>query len=136
MKPAPLHHPTPLPDTLRWAVEAAHAKQAASVVLLDLRELGAFADFFLICTGGSSRQIGAVREAIEERLEQGHVRTTHREGRSTDDWVLLDYGRFVVHIFTERARLFYDLERLWRAARRVEFADAARPPTREKEFGR
>lgn len=106
---------------LRWAIEAAQDKQAADATLLDLRERGAFTDFFLLCTGFSTRQVQAIGDAIEERLARGGVRLAHREGYDQAEWVLLDYGGFIVHIFTERARQFYDLERLWRTAQRTDF---------------
>ncbi len=110
---------------LRWAIDAAQNKKAADVTLLDLTDLSAFTDHFLLCTGFSSRQVEAIGEEIEQQLARHGVRLSHREGGSEAEWVLLDYGRFIVHIFTERARLYYDLERLWRAARRTDFRDAA-----------
>jgi ribosome-associated protein len=101
---------------LRWAIEAAQDKKAQNVSVLDLSALSAFSQYFLLCSGTSTPQIEAITDAIEERLRQNGVRPEHREGRSGAEWILLDYGRFVVHIFSERARLYYDLERLWRAA--------------------
>jgi ribosome-associated protein len=108
---------------LRLAVEAAQNKKAGSVTLLDLSGLGAFTEWFLVCTGFSTRQVTAIAEEIEEQLHGLGLRIEHREGTSESEWVLLDYGGFLVHIFTERARHFYDLERLWRAARRIEVPD-------------
>lgn len=108
---------------LRWAIEAAQSKKAADVTVLDLHELSAFTDYFLLCSGFSSRQIQAISEAIEEQLGRRGVFLSHREGDEAAEWVLLDYGDFVAHIFSERARLYYDLERLWRAARRIEIPD-------------
>ncbi|MBI3406691.1 MAG: ribosome silencing factor [Acidobacteria bacterium] len=116
-------HADKLPDAVHWAVEAAQAKQAGVVVVLDLSALSAFTDFFLICSAGSSPQMGAIRDAVEETLHRHNIRPAHYEGRRSDDWTLIDYGGFVVHIFTEQARQFYDLERLWRTARRVEFPE-------------
>jgi len=110
---------------LGWAIEAAQNKKAADVTLLDFGELGAFTDAFVLCTGFSNRQVQAISDAIEEELARRSVRLAHREGYDSAEWVLLDYGGFIVHIFTERARQFYDLERLWRAARRLSFPDAA-----------
>ncbi len=127
MNPSHPHSSRALPEPLRWAVEAAQAKQAAGVVVLDLGELGAFTDYFLVCSAASARQLGAVRDAIEEKLHQHHIRPAHHEGRGSEDWVLLDYGAFIVHILSERARLYYDLERLWRAAPRIEFTDRQAP---------
>ena len=113
-----------LPPQVRAAVDAAQEKQAAEVVVLDLAGLGAFTDYFLICTGFSARQVEAVCEEIEQRLEKIGMRLQHREGKAGGDWMLLDFGALIAHIFTERARHFYDLERLWRAARRMEFGES------------
>ena len=117
--------PTLRPE-LRWAIEAAQDKQAAEVTLLDLTGMGAFTDSFLLCTGLSTPQVKAICDAIEEKLESHHRRPDHREGRSGAEWLLLDYGSFIVHVFTEKIRQFYDIERLWRAARRSDFTAA--PP--------
>jgi ribosome-associated protein len=112
-----------IPLHVRAAIGAAQEKQADDVILLDLDGLGAFTDYFLICTGFSSPQLEAICDEIEERLERAGTRRMHREGKAGSDWMLLDFGGLVVHVFTERARHFYDLERLWRAARRVEFKE-------------
>ncbi len=113
-----------LPPELSWAIEAAQNKKAAEVTLLDLRELGAFTDSFVLCTGYSARQVQAISDAIEEQLAPRGVRLAHREGYDSAEWVLLDYGDFIVHVFSARARRFYDLERLWRAARRSDLPGA------------
>jgi ribosome-associated protein len=112
-----------LPIELRAAIEAAQEKQAAEVTLLDLEGLGAFTNYFLLCTGFSTPQVEAICDEIERKLKKIGTRLQHREGRSGADWMLLDFGGLIVHVFTEHARRFYDLERLWRAARRVEFED-------------
>jgi ribosome-associated protein len=106
---------------VRAAIEAAREKQAAELTLLDLAGLGAFTDQFLLCTGFSARQVEAICDEVERQLHRIGTRLRHREGQSGGDWMLLDFGSLIVHVFTERARHFYDLERLWRAARRVEF---------------
>ena len=116
---------------LRWAIEAARNKKAAAVTLLDLSELGAFTDAFLLCTGFSPRQVQAISDEIEEQLSHRGVRLAHREGYESAEWVLLDYGGFIVHIFSERARLFYDLERLWRAAQQIQIPDVVVPGAAE-----
>jgi ribosome-associated protein len=103
---------------LRCAIEAAQNKQAMDVTVLDLKDLSAFVEYFVLCTGTSDPQMQAIAREVEEQLGRRGVRLAHREGRPGSDWVLLDYGSFVVHIFSTRARLFYDLERLWRAAHR------------------
>jgi ribosome-associated protein len=112
-----------IPPELRAAIEAARAKQAAAITLLDLKGLGAFTDGFLLCTGFSTRQVEAICDEIERQLDLLGIFPTHREGKSGADWVLLDFGSFIVHVFTESAREYYDLERLWRAARRLDFTD-------------
>jgi ribosome-associated protein len=112
-----------IPPKVRAAISAAQEKQAADVVLLDLEGLGAFTDYFVVCTGYSSPQLQAICDEIEVRLERNGVRLLHREGKAGSDWMLLDFGGLIVHVFTERARHYYDLERLWRAARRVEFKE-------------
>lgn len=109
-----------LRSEIRWAIEAAQDKKAQNVCVLDLSQLSAFAQYFLLCSGSSEPQIEAISDAIEERLRQHGIRVEHREGRSGAEWLLLDYGRLVVHIFSERARLYYDLERLWRAAPKID----------------
>jgi len=108
---------------LRAAVEAAQARKAASITLLDLSGLGAFTGAFLICTGFSARQVQAISDGIEEALHRAGFRPLHREGYDSAEWVLLDYGGFVIHVFAERARLFYDIERLWRRAPRLDLPD-------------
>ena len=113
----------PLRDDLRWAVEAAQSKKAAAMTLLDLSHLSAFTGSFLLCSGFSTRQVQAISEAIEEAGAHQGIRLAHREGKAGAEWVLLDFGGFVAHIFTERARKFYDLERLWRAAHRIDIPD-------------
>jgi ribosome-associated protein len=119
---------TPKKDSLqvelRAAIEAAQEKQAVDVTLLDLKGLGAFTNYFLICTGFSPRQVEAISDEIEGKLAEIGTRLQHREGRPGGDWMLLDFGGLIVHVFTEHARRFYDLERLWRAARRIEFDDS------------
>ena len=114
-----------IPDAVAQAVEAAQSKKASGLCVLDLRELGTFTDAFLLCSGASARQVQAISDAVEELLGRRGLRLWHREGYQSAEWVLLDYGSFMVHIFHERARSFYDLERLWRAARRIDYPDAS-----------
>src|SRR5262249_35856534 len=103
------------------AIEAAQEKQAAELTVLDLEGLGAFTDYFLLCTAFSARQVEAICDEIERQLDCVRSRLVQREGRGGAEWILLDFGGFIVHVFTERARHYYDLERLWRAARRIDF---------------
>jgi ribosome-associated protein len=105
-------------NQLSEAIEAALDKKAQDAVVLDLADVCSFTDYFLICTGTSTRHNQTIAEAIEETLRQDGVRPLHVEGHKEGEWILLDYVDFVVHIFSARAREFYDLERLWRAGKR------------------
>jgi len=99
-------------------LEAALDKKAQDVVVIDLDNICSFTDHFIICTGTSSRHNQTIAEGIDERLRKQGVRPLHIEGHKEGEWILLDYIDFVVHIFTAKAREFYDLERLWRAGKR------------------
>ncbi len=103
------------------AILACQDKQAEDVAVLELEKgSGAFTDYFVMCSGANQRQVQAIADAVEERIEKLGMRVTHSEGYKQAEWVLLDYVDFVVHIFSEKARQFYDLERLWKSAKRIE----------------
>jgi ribosome-associated protein len=104
---------------LRDAVRAAQDRKAIDLDILNLKGVCAFTDFFVICSGTSSRHMQAICDAILEELEKSGVSPTHVEGYGQAEWILLDYLDFVVHIFSERARSFYDLNRLWKSASKV-----------------
>jgi ribosome-associated protein len=92
-------------------------RQAANIVLLDLREITPLTDYFVICTAESDRQAGTLLEILSEELKKEHsVRPLSTEGEPASGWVLLDYNTVVVHIFSRQARAYYRLEELWRAA--------------------
>lgn len=106
------------------ALLACQDKQAEDVAILELeKDSGAFTDYFVMCSGANPRQIQAIADAVDERLEALGLRVTHSEGYKQAEWVLLDYVDFVVHVFSEKARQFYDLERLWKSAKRLEPAE-------------
>jgi ribosome-associated protein len=106
-----------LPHGVRLAVEAAQSKKAGGITVLNLVGHAAFTDYFVICTGFSTPQLQAICNEIEEVLYREMKRAPqHREGHRSADWALLDFGGFIVHVFGEQARRYYDLERLWRAA--------------------
>jgi ribosome-associated protein len=113
----------PSPSTGRepvWTVvEAAREKKAQDIVLLEMKEVSGFTDHFVVCHGSSNRQVQAISDEVFRRLSLSGLRPTHIEGYNHGEWVLMDYSDFVVHIFSEKARSFYDLERLWRTAHRV-----------------
>ncbi len=101
------------------ALRAASDKKALDPVVLDLREIASFTDYFLIASGTNQRQVQAIADEVVEQLKKDGTRAARVEGYNTAEWVLVDYGDFVVHVFEEKARRFYDLERLWRDAVRV-----------------
>jgi ribosome-associated protein len=105
-------------NQLSEAIEAALDKKALDSVVLDLGELCSFTDYFLVCTGTSTRHNQSIADNVEETLKRHGVRPLHIEGYNEGEWILMDYVDFVVHIFSARAREFYDLERLWRAGKR------------------
>lgn len=107
-------------EQVRTAVRAADEKKAIDPLLLRLSALTEFTDYFFICTGNSTRQTQAIADEVTEQLKKRQVRPLHTEGYNNGEWILIDYGAFVVHVFTEQSRHFYDLERLWRDAERVE----------------
>ena len=120
MRPEPTNEPTQTivsivdtPARVREAVAAAEDRKAVDLRVLHLEKVSDFTDFFLICSGTSERQVQAIADAVQERMREGQVRPLHVEGFNRGQWVLLDYGDFVVHIFQEEPRRFYSLERLW-----------------------
>ncbi|HXR66586.1 MAG TPA: ribosome silencing factor [Ktedonobacteraceae bacterium] len=103
----------------RAAVDAASDKKASDVLLLDIREVTTFADYFVICSGSNRRQIQAIAEAIDEQLSSQGANLLHREGVAETGWILLDFGDIIIHILGPKEREYYDLERLWSDAKTV-----------------
>ena len=115
------------------AILACQDKKAEQVTILELEKgSGAFTDYFVVCSGTNPRQIQAIADAVDDRLEALGMRPTHTEGYRQAEWVLLDYVDFVVHIFSEKSRQYYDLERLWKSAKRLEPADLTAPAKRRR----
>ncbi len=116
--------PTPfaeLDPEVQLAIRCAADKKAFDLIALDLRDIASFTEFFIIASGSNQRQVQAVADEINDQLKkQFATRPVRIEGYNSADWVLLDYGDFVVHIFNGESRDFYDLARLWRDARKVE----------------
>jgi ribosome-associated protein len=111
-----------LDEHLRTAVEACQEKKATDILVLDLRGLASFTDYFLVCSGTSNRQLKTIADEIEEKLAAKRRKPAHVEGYPRGEWILMDYVDFVVHVFTERSRAYYDLERLWGDAGRIAVA--------------
>lgn len=107
-------------ETLRIAANAADDKKASDMIAMDISGIASFADYFLICSGDSSRQNQAIADEIEKRLKEAGQRSSHIEGYRNAEWILMDYGDLVVHIFSRTARVYYDLERLWRDGRKMD----------------
>jgi ribosome-associated protein len=113
-----------LPKAVAGAVQAARDKKAVNIVVLDLRKADGFTDYFVICTGMNPRQINAIADGVEDTLRSEFgERPALAEGVHKSEWILLDYFNFIVHVFSRDCRAFYDLERLWGNAERLEFAE-------------
>ena len=106
------------------AVHAAEAKQAKDIHVLDLREVTSFADYFVVCSGANARQNQAIVDEIGRQLKERGEYPTSIEGYQNAEWILMDYGDYLIHIFSEKARIYYDLERLWRDAKPLEWPAA------------
>ena len=123
MLDTPPASPENISEKINWmvAIDAAESKKAHDVKVLDLREVTSFTDYFVICSSASARQGKAIADEIGKALKKIGELPVSAEGYDSCDWILLDYGDFIVHIFSETARSYYDLERLWRHARSVEY---------------
>jgi ribosome-associated protein len=112
------------------AVAAAEEKKAENIAILELdKSSSGFTDYFVICTGSNPRQLQAISDEVDQKLSSIGQEPAHVEGYNQAEWILLDYVDFVVHIFSENARKFYDLERLWKSAKHITLADLkARAP--------
>ncbi|HWN10056.1 MAG TPA: ribosome silencing factor [Pyrinomonadaceae bacterium] len=126
LKPLPKEPAGEIDDRILMAVHAAADKKALDIVVLDLREIASFTDHFVIASGTNERQVKAIADGVVDTLKKSGTPAARIEGYKTAEWILLDYGDFVFHVFDDKARKFYDLERLWRESRRIELpADVA-----------
>ena len=116
--------PTPFSDLdeeAKYALHCASEKKAQNISALDLREVTSFTEFFLIASGTNQRQVQAIADEVSQKLrKEMKMKVNRTEGYHGAEWILLDYGDFIFHVFNETSRAFYDLERLWRDAKRVE----------------
>jgi ribosome-associated protein len=121
-------------DALKIAASAADDKKAYDIVALDISKIASFADYFLLCTGDSSRQIQAIADEVDQRLKASGIRPSHVEGYQNAEWVLMDYIDLVIHIFSKNARAYYDLERLWRDGKKLDPSTLIQPgPKKTKQ---
>jgi ribosome-associated protein len=103
------------------AIQACLDKKAEELSILEMEKgSGAFTDYFVLCSGTNPRQVQAIADEVELRLKTAGLRPAHVEGYRQAEWVLVDYVDFIVHVFSEKARKYYDLERLWKTAKRLE----------------
>jgi ribosome-associated protein len=115
------------------AIQACLEKKAEELSILEMEKgSGAFTDYFVLCSGTNPRQIQAIADEVELRLKGAGLRPAHIEGYNQAEWVLLDYVDFVVHVFSEKARKFYDLERLWKTAKKLQPSDLKAAPKKPK----
>jgi ribosome-associated protein len=108
-----------LPPEVKISVKASLAKKGEDLVVLDLRGISSFADFFVITHGNSPRQNRALYESVGEELKKEDIRPLSVEGKGHNEWILMDYGSFIVHIFSKKAREYYSLEKLWGDAQKL-----------------
>jgi ribosome-associated protein len=113
-------NPDELDERIMTTLQAAAEKKAIETVVLDLREIASFTDYFVITSGANERQVQAISDEVFETMKKAGTPAARVEGYKTAEWILLDFGDFVFHVFDEKARKFYDLERLWRESRRVQ----------------
>ena len=123
------------------AIQACLDKKAEELSILEMEKgSGAFTDYFVLCSGTNPRQVQAIADEVELRLKTAGVHPAHVEGYKQGEWILVDYTDFVVHVFSEKARKFYDLERLWKTAKRLEPSELeSKPrskPARETKVGK
>ncbi|MCX7794114.1 MAG: ribosome silencing factor [Thermodesulfovibrionales bacterium] len=111
-------------DKARKVYELASDKKARDIVILELKDLTILTDYFIICSGDSTTQVRAIVEHIEERLGKAGLKPLSIEGLSYSHWVLMDYGDIIIHVFEEETRHYYELEKLWLDAPRIEVAKA------------
>lgn len=104
-------------------LNASLEKKAKDLILLKVKEISAFADYFIICSGASDRQVRSIAEAIREHLKKADILPLGVEGEAAGQWILMDYDDVIIHIFLDSVRTFYDLERLWSEAPRMDVAD-------------
>src|SRR5437660_6117078 len=115
------------------AIQACLDKKAEEISILEMEKgSGAFTDYFVLCSGTNPRQVQAIADEVELRLKAAGIRPNNVEGYKQAEWILVDYVDFVVHVFSEKARKFYDLERLWKSAKRLEPAQMKLVPRARK----
>src|SRR5579864_309688 len=122
-----------LKNQVQAAIQACLEKKAEELSILEMEKgSGAFTDYFVLCSGTNPRQVQAISDEVELRLKKAGIYPNNIEGYKQAEWILIDYVDFVVHVFSEKARQFYDLERLWKSAKRLAPADLKAAPRARK----
>jgi ribosome-associated protein len=122
-----------LKKQINSAIQACFDKKAEELTILEMEKgSGAFTDYFVLCSGTNPRQVQAIADEVEMRLKGAGLRPAHVEGYRQAEWVLVDYVDFVVHVFSEKARKYYDLERLWKSAKKLQPAELKAAPKKRK----
>lgn len=106
-------------EMTKLAIEALEDKKAEDISIIDISEVSVLADYFLIASGNSKNQVQALIDNVEEKLGRAGITPKNIEGYQTGNWVLMDYGDLIVHVFDRQNRLFYDLERIWRDGKKI-----------------
>ncbi|MGO9125899.1 MAG: ribosome silencing factor [Terriglobales bacterium] len=128
---------TDLKRQVAEAITACQDKKADEITILELEKgSGAFTDYFVVCNGSNTRQIQAIADEVELRLKKAGMHPTNIEGYKLAEWVLMDYFDFVVHVFSEKSRRFYDLERLWKSAKKLQPAELMGRPKSKRALAR
>ena len=117
-----------LKNQVAAAIQACLDKKAEELSILEMEKGSAFTDYFVLCSGTNPRQVQAIADEVELRLKAAGLQPAHVEGYKQAEWILVDYVDFIVHIFSEKARKFYDLERLWKTAKRLEPSELKSKP--------
>jgi ribosome-associated protein len=123
-------------NALKIALNAADSKKASDIVAMDITEIATFTNYFLICTGDSSRQMHAIADEVEKQLAAIGIRPSHVEGYQNAEWILMDYVDLVVHIFSKNARAYYDLERLWMDGKELDTSNLIQVQGAEQSSGK
>lgn len=110
-----------LPPEVKISIKASQAKKGENLVVLDLRGISSFTDYFVIMHGNSARQNLALHESIEKELKKQKIMPLSVEGKEHAEWILMDYGSFIIHVFSEKAREYYSLEKLWGDAHKFSY---------------
>lgn len=108
-------------EKAKTAVDALREKKGIDVKVIDISKISVMADYFIIASGNNKNQVQAMTDNVEDELAKNNVHSSHVEGYSTGNWILLDYGDIIIHVFNEEDRLFYDLEKIWRDGVEIEF---------------